>query len=66
MRTVVSKMAYKYCTTCDKAGRGHIAVCGRRFGRGCMDKHAAGAPIILTMLSFVAFCELVKVNDSLH
>ena len=40
------KMAYNYCTTCDEAGRGHIAVCGRRFGRDCMDKHAAGAAII--------------------
>ena len=47
VRTVVRwRTSTGYCTTCDKAGGGHIAVCGRRFGRGCMDKHAAGAAII--------------------
>ena len=35
----------KYCATCLDIGRGHIAVCGRKSGRACVDEHAAGKPV---------------------
>jgi hypothetical protein len=33
----------KYCETCHSLGRGRIAVCGRKSGRDCVDRHATGA-----------------------
>jgi len=35
----------KFCLSCSLAGRGKIAVCGRRSGRDCIDKHASGAQV---------------------
>lgn len=35
----------KYCATCLEIGRGSIAVCGRKSGRGCVDLHASGQAV---------------------
>lgn len=39
------KEAYQFCVTCERAGYGQIAVCGRKSGRPCMDHHVAGKQI---------------------
>ena len=33
----------KFCVSCLSAGRGKTAVCGRRGGTNCIEKHACGA-----------------------
>lgn len=38
-------LTLKFCFTCYEVGRGHIAVCGRKSGRSCLDDHAAGKAI---------------------
>ncbi|KAL1526020.1 hypothetical protein AB1Y20_020841 [Prymnesium parvum] len=35
----------KYCVTCKEDGHGVIAVCGRRSGRNCIDRHQMGEEI---------------------